>query len=114
MMWVGFAVWCLFGLIMIAGGVATIQYGPEGLVMIVSGLIMIGIGFLVSWIGSFLTYGFGQIVDNTDKMVALLEKQTGVTADSLLRPQYTVQPDYAQPQYTPYVPTENYQNQSEQ
>ncbi len=102
LMWLSFAVWCIFGLIMIANGVMMLEWGPRGIVMIVVGLIMIGLGFLFSWIGSFITYGFGQIIDNTDKLVALMEHQTGVTADSIMRPQPQYQqPQYGQPQYQP-------------
>lgn len=102
LMWIGFAMWCIAGLVMIANGVMMLEWGPRGIVMIVVGLIMIGLGFLFSWIGSFITYGFGQIIDNTDKLVALMEHQTGVTADSIMRPQPKYQqPQYGQPQYQP-------------
>lgn len=49
-----------------------------GLVLMVSnrytplpGLMVLILGGLVSWIGSFVLYGFGQLIVNTDKMVAL-------------------------------------------
>ena len=32
------------------------------------GLIAIVIGCLLSWIGSFFTYGFGQLIENTESM----------------------------------------------
>ena len=111
MMWIGFALWCIFGLLMIGNGVRFLEWGPQGIVMIVGGILMIGLGFLFSWIGSFIIDGFGQIVDNTDKLVALVEHQTGVTADSIMKPQ----PQYGQPQYQPeytaYTP-ENYNPQA--
>lgn len=38
---------------------------------IVSGIILAALGALLSWIGGFLFYGFGQLVDNTDRLVEL-------------------------------------------
>ncbi|MBR2473091.1 MAG: hypothetical protein IKB44_03995 [Clostridia bacterium] len=41
-----------------------------GLVMMpragIIGIIYAGIGALVSWVGSFVLYGFGQLVENSD------------------------------------------------
>jgi len=37
--------------------------------LIATGLIIMVAGFLMSWISSFLLYGFGQLVDNSDKLV---------------------------------------------
>ena len=35
----------------------------------ITALLFIGIGSLGSWIGSFMTYGFGQLIENTDILV---------------------------------------------
>ena len=35
---------------------------------VVSGLLTIVLGCLGSWIGSFFTYGFGQLIENTDRI----------------------------------------------
>ena len=35
----------------------------------ITALLIIGIGSLSSWIGSFMTYGFGQLIENTDILV---------------------------------------------
>ena len=37
---------------------------------IVSGVLYAALGALISWIGTFVLYGLGQLVDNTDKLVA--------------------------------------------
>lgn len=37
--------------------------------LVAVGLIVIVAGFVSSWISSFLLYGFGQLVDNSDKLV---------------------------------------------
>ncbi len=52
-----------------------------GLTMLVSddplnGLLIGGLGALGSWVGSFALYGFGQLIENTDKLV-LLSKRAG-------------------------------------
>jgi hypothetical protein len=36
----------------------------------VPGLLIIGLGCLGSWISSLGMYGFGQLIENTDKLVA--------------------------------------------
>lgn len=59
--WIGIGGSVLAGVpVMIASGVA--------------GLIVIVVGCLASWVGSFLLYGFGQLVENSDKMAANSEK----------------------------------------
>ena len=38
-------------------------------VLTVVGIVVIFLGSLSSWIGSFVLYGFGQLVENSDKLV---------------------------------------------
>ena len=38
--------------------------------LIVAGFIVIVVGILLSWIGSFCIYGFGQLIENSDKLVS--------------------------------------------
>ncbi len=116
MMWVGFAMWCISGLFLIGSGVMMLDYGIGGVVSIIGGLIVIALGFLFSWIGSFISYGFGQIVDNTDKLVRILEKHTGVDGEpEIIIPQVQFQPQpqpqpQAQPVQYQYNQPENQQN----
>ena len=42
-----------------------------GRIMILLGLVVIAVGCFSSWIGSLLMYGFGQLVENSDKTVML-------------------------------------------
>ena len=37
------------------------------------GLLWLILGPIISWISSFVLYGFGQLVDNSDKLIALKE-----------------------------------------
>ena len=46
----------------------------SGLGAVVVGILTILLGVLISWIGSFVLYGFGQLVDNSDKLVEKAEK----------------------------------------
>ena len=38
---------------------------------VLAGIVTIIVGCLVSWIGSFFAYGFGQLIENTDELVRL-------------------------------------------
>ena len=46
----------------------------------ISGLFVMIFGSLFSWLGSFLLYGFGQLVENSDKLVALLDPSVQETS----------------------------------
>jgi len=39
------------------------------------GLIIAVVGSLISWLGSFFSYGFGQLIENSDKLVKMVETQ---------------------------------------
>ena len=43
--------------------------------LIVPGILVMIVGSLLSWLSSFFMYGFGQLVENSDKTVALLKEQ---------------------------------------
>ena len=62
--WLGIIASALFGLIvMFANGDTPVP-----------GLLIIVIGCLGSWISSLGMYGFGQLIENTDELVAQLKK----------------------------------------
>lgn len=42
--------------------------------VLIAGLIILVIGSLLSWVGSFVLYGFGQLVENSDRMASNMEK----------------------------------------
>lgn len=44
-------------------------------------ILITGLGSLVSWISSFCLYGFGQLIENSDIKVNLLEKIYKVTTN---------------------------------
>ncbi len=68
---------CWVGIIIsVLTGIAAIVSGGSGSLIIngeparvdgtVAGILIIVIGCLASWIGSFFAYGFGQLIENTD------------------------------------------------
>ncbi len=63
--WIGIVVSCLLGVIMMFAS-------PYG---VLPGILIIIVGSLSSWISSFILYGFGQLIDNSDKAVELLSKE---------------------------------------
>lgn len=63
---------CWIGIIgSIIGGIGCIAADED---MILYGLLIAVGGSLFSWIGSFFTYGFGELIENSSKLVALAEK----------------------------------------
>ena len=41
------------------------------------GILVTALGPLFSWIGSFITYGLGQLIENSDTLVSLAQKNSG-------------------------------------
>ncbi len=65
--WIGIIASAICGIIMMATGDPSLN---------LIGFLIIILGSLFSWIGSFMTYGFGQLIENTDKLV---EEKNNVT-----------------------------------
>ena len=67
---------CWAGIVLsIFAGIAlaiTLTFTNQDLLIlaIVLGVLYAALGALISWIGTFVLYGLGQLVDNTDKLVA--------------------------------------------
>ena len=70
--WIGIILSVISGITIIAGGanLSRSAYGSYGTVTsgnaVLVGILTIVFGCLISWIGSFFTYGFGQLIENTD------------------------------------------------
>ena len=70
--WVGIVLSVLVGLItVIAAGAANASASA-----VFGALLGTAVGVLASWIGSFFTYGFGQLVENSDKLVKKSESRS--------------------------------------
>ena len=49
-------------------------YAADTGAYLVVGILIFIVGSLVSWIGSFFTYGFGELVENSAKIAEKMEK----------------------------------------
>ena len=60
---------CVLGMIASAcGAVALWAQNDPYTPTIFLGVLVLGLGCLGSWVGSFITYGFGQLIENTDSI----------------------------------------------
>ena len=65
---IGIGAFVLCGFIMICAGV--VQSGA----MVGTGLAVMILGAVLSWVGSFLTYGFGELIENVTVIAELTAK----------------------------------------
>ena len=98
--WVGIAFSVISAIVTIV--LAAQSYGHLAGQLIAVGVVMLILGPLFSWIGSFVLYGFGELIDKT----ADIERNTNPYMRGM-QPQYPPQypPQYA-PQYAPQYPPE--------
>lgn len=62
--WIGIIASVISGIVMIVSGSSSRYYsGPSP---VLTGFLTIILGALFSWIGSFFTYGFGQLIEDTE------------------------------------------------
>lgn len=66
-------VFIIMAVISIISGIIII-FSDDGAFII--GILTAGIGVLLSWIGTFFLYGFGQLIENTDILVRESKKQS--------------------------------------
>ena len=57
----------------IAGLIISFMDFPETLI---PGILVLGLGAFFSWLSTLAMYGFGQLIENTDKLVAAHNNQT--------------------------------------
>ena len=72
--WLGIFCIILGGVGLMLGGTTLGGTSVGGVAAIALGILVAVGGSLVSWIGSFMTVGFGQLVENSDKIAAALER----------------------------------------
>lgn len=56
--------------------------GSGGAASFIAGILIAIIGSISSWIGSFLTYGFGQLIENSDILVEQGNMPAGTSVNS--------------------------------
>ena len=59
-----------------------------GIILMTNDLVLVGVlailvGFLFSWVSTFILYGFGQMVENSDKLVAVERMKLDAKIDEL-------------------------------
>ncbi len=66
--WIGIILSVITGIAAIASGNSMVRVNGSytSVSGVAAGITIIIIGCLASWIGSFFTYGFGQLIENTD------------------------------------------------
>ena len=62
------------GLSVICGSIMIIAGANSGGAMVGTGFAVLIVGSLVSWIGSFFVYGFGELIENTTVIAELAAK----------------------------------------
>lgn len=68
--YLGIAISVVAGIVMI--GFCSSSYNGD--TMVVMGCVVMIVGSLVSWIGSFFAYGFGELIENTTVIAELAAK----------------------------------------
>ena len=68
--WIGIVLSVIFGIAIMASGSGrlTINGNYTSVSSIVIGLIYMVFGCLISWLGSFFAYGFGQLIENSEEI----------------------------------------------
>lgn len=64
---------CIGIIASVSAGISMLATGDEDLVLI--GILIAAFGSIVSWVSSFVLYGFGQLIENTDELVKNSKKQ---------------------------------------
>lgn len=73
--WIGIAVCILSGILFIAGGSAVSEYyNASNVSSVVTGILVMVIGSLVSWVSSFMMIGFGKIVECAEQIATNTKK----------------------------------------
>lgn len=64
--WVGIVASVISGIFSIIAGIASAENST--FITLAAGILTMVMGSLGAWIGSFITYGFGEIVDNVKRI----------------------------------------------
>mgnify|MGYP007120306613 CR=1 FL=1 len=68
----GISVSVIFGVAVIAGYMSYFRGFSTG---VASGLIVMVVGSLASWISSFLLYGFGELIEKTSEIASMMKAE---------------------------------------
>ena len=70
--WIGIILSIISGITLF---IAAASGQADPVTAVTTGIVTVVLGILVSWIGCFLLYGFGELVDNSTKMREMMEKK---------------------------------------
>ena len=75
--WIGVIFTILGAIVIIISGVRNSSYNSssETLVYILGGILVIPFGIVISWLETFLLYGFGELIDSNQKILKQLERR---------------------------------------
>ena len=76
--WIGITVSVLAAALLFVSGVT--EGNPHAVLF---GLLLVVLGPLLSWIGSFLLYGFGELVTKTSRIAEILEQRYAADENDL-------------------------------
>ena len=73
--WLGIIASLILGIALIAIGTAdTSRYNDQATSSVITGIIIIVVGCITSWISSIALYGFGQLIEDNKAMRRLMEE----------------------------------------
>lgn len=75
--WLGILASLVAGVIVIQSGNVVNRYYGTNEPMVLQGIAVMVLGSLASWIGSFLIYGFGELIDHAAEIAHNTRKQDG-------------------------------------
>lgn len=105
--WIGVVISALLGVVTIGGSFVAASYmysNTFGTILggFIKGIIVTGIGVLISWVSVLSLYGFGVLVENSDTLVSL----NGGIPSGDVKPEHIQMPHTSQQfhEYTQYDP----------
>lgn len=70
--WVGIIACVIIGIVMIVSATSGYRTDSE---MVFLGIVTMIVGSLLSWVGSFVLYGFGELVENSAELVYMKDQE---------------------------------------
>ncbi len=71
--WIGIAASCIYGIIVIVSGTSISRYLGGGGSLVLAGVLIMLLGSLLSWVGSFVLFGFGELIERVKNIEGKLD-----------------------------------------
>ena len=77
--WIGIVISVIGGIVLVIAAFSSFKWDSKGagfgmVLVILAGMLTAGIGILFSWLGSFMLYGYGELIDRTTRIEEKLNK----------------------------------------